>query len=83
MKVFSIYDSKVEAYMRPFFEQTRGSAIRAITEAVNDKSTGLAKHPADFTLFELGDFDDADANFKLHSSPVNCGVLLEYVTVSE
>lgn len=79
MKVFSIYDSKVEAYMKPFFDQTKGSAIRAVTEAVNDSSTTFSKYPADFTLFELGTYDDSSAQFDLYSSPVSIGVLLEFV----
>lgn len=83
VKVFSIYDSKVEAFMRPFFEQTRGSAIRSVTEAVNDKSTSFSKYPADFTLFELGSFDDSNGQFTLLPTPVSCGLLIEFVDVDD
>jgi hypothetical protein len=80
MKVFSIYDSKAEAYLRPFYDITRGSAIRAVSEAVNDKTTSFAKYPGDFCLFELGEFDDSCAGFNLHLSPISLGVLIEYVS---
>ena len=43
--------------MRPFFEQAKGLAIRAFADLVNDPSTVVGKHPQDFTLFEIGNFD--------------------------
>lgn len=57
-KMFCIYDSKIEAYNRPFTARSKGEAIRSlITEASNSESP-LAKHAADYTLFEIGEFND-------------------------
>jgi hypothetical protein len=63
MKVFAVFDSAVQGYMQPFFSPTTGSAIRALTEAVNDPSHTFAKNQNDYTLFLLGDFDDASGLF--------------------
>ncbi len=79
MRVFSVYDSKVECYMNPFFMKTKGEAIRAFTEAVNDSSTHVSKHPGDYTLFDLGEFDDETATFTLSSTPISLGVAVEFV----
>ena len=49
-KIFSVYDSKVEAYLQPFFMQTRGAAVRAITELVADPKHQFGKYPMDYTL---------------------------------
>lgn len=77
LKIFSVYDCKVEAYMSPFFMQSRGQAIRAFGDTVKDTSSQFSKHPADFTLFELGTYDDSSASFDLHVTPINLGVAIE------
>lgn len=82
-KVFSIYDSKAAAYGRPFVDQSNGSAIRSVSEAANDKSTTLGKYPADFTLFELGTFDELSGKFDLLSAPFPLGCLIEFVVGSD
>lgn len=60
-KIFTVYDSKAEAYLPPFFMRSHGEALRAWEATVNDPNTNFNKFPADFTLFELGEFDDATA----------------------
>lgn len=65
-KVFVIYDSKAEAYLPPFFMKSKGEAIRAVTAVANDGSSNFSKYAADFTLFELGTFDDADGEFSMY-----------------
>lgn len=53
--------------------------IRAFSDAAADKSSAIGKHPQDFTLFELGEFDSTNATFGLHSSPISCGVAIEFL----
>lgn len=79
LKVFCVFDSKVEAYMQPFFMKSRGEAIRGFTEVVNDPKTSIHKWPADYTLFELGSWDESKAKFELLSTPYSLGVGLEFV----
>ena len=78
-KVFTIYDSKLEAYMQPFFMQSKGQAIRAFTDSVNDSQSQFNKHPEDFTLFQIGEYDDATARIQNLSTPQSLGVALEYL----
>ncbi len=79
IKVFTVYDSKAEAYLQPFYSQSKGSAIRSFQEAVNDPKSNIGKYPADFTLFELGSFDDSNCRFVLNSTPTNLGLGLEFL----
>ena len=76
-KMFSVYDSKTEAYMAPFFMGARGQAIRSFVDTAGEGTSMIAKHPEDFTLFELGDFDDATASLSLHPTPVSLGIAIE------
>lgn len=79
LKIFSVYDSKVEAYLTPFFFPSRGHALRHFGDLANDPSSLLCKHAADFTLFELGHFDDSNAML-LVADHVNLGKALEFKT---
>lgn len=69
-RIFSVYDTKSEAYLQPFFMSTSGQAIRAITDCANDPNHQFGRHPADYTLFDLGQFDDNHATWDLKETPV-------------
>lgn len=58
LKVFSVRDVKAEAFLQPFFSPSVGSAMRAFSDAVNDKACPFNKHPEDYQLYELGEYDD-------------------------
>lgn len=57
MLIFTIYDNKSELYNNPFVQKTTGAAIRAFTSLVEDEQTDIARHPSDYELFEIGEFD--------------------------
>lgn len=77
-KIFTIYDSKTEAYMSPFFNHATGGAIRSFEEACRDESSTFHKYPTDFTLFEIGTFDDTTAQITLHDAKISLGSANEY-----
>lgn len=58
MKVFAVRDLKSAAFMQPFFTQSVGTATRIFGDAVEDEKSIFHKHPEDFVLYELGEFDD-------------------------
>jgi hypothetical protein len=68
--VFSVYDAAVGAFMSPFYARAKGEALRMFTDLANDASTNVGKHPADFVLMEVGEFDDRSGAFGLPVSPV-------------
>lgn len=59
--VLTIFDVKAKAYLQPFMSLTMGTAIRQITDCLTDENHQFAKHPADYTLFHIYDFDDNTA----------------------
>lgn len=78
LKVFGIYDSKVNAYLPPFMMKTIGEAERALISHCNDSQHNFCKHAEDFTLFELGEWDDSTAKYKLHSAPHSIACFIQY-----
>lgn len=71
MKIFAVRDSAVEAFMQPFFSPSMGAAIRSLTEATNDPKHEFAKHAKDYSLYILGDFDDASGIVTSGGPPVH------------
>lgn len=66
LTIVSIFDSATQAYSRPVFVQSTGVAIRSFTDEVNrdDPNNEMKRHPADFSLFHLGSFDDSTGVFE-------------------
>lgn len=65
-RVFSVYDSAAKCYSHPFYVPREEQALRAFTDATNSPNHEFGKHPADYTLFLLGEFDDADGTYTPH-----------------
>lgn len=60
---YSLLDNKTGHFSTPFFFNHRGHAIRAVMELGADPNTTVGRHPADFTLCEIGIFDDQVGRF--------------------
>jgi len=56
-KVFAIRDDKAEAYMPPICFVTRGQAVRWFSDAMHSPDQEIAKHPEDYKLMYVGDFN--------------------------
>lgn len=84
LRLYSLYDSGVSAYCRPFWSDHKTNAMRAIQHLVNDNSDPnnmVSAHPDQFTLFELATFDSATGEF-LAPVPLSLGNCIEFVTVN-
>lgn len=77
-KVFTVHDIKAEAYNTPFFANTKGLAIRSFSELVNDPKSSVYAYPADFSLFEIGEYDLLTGIISGYSHPVSMGSAVEY-----
>lgn len=73
-----VHDSKVGAYLQPFFMRSKGEATREWESVVNNPETQFHKYPGDFTLFEIGIFDEETGNIKVHEAKISYGTALEY-----
>lgn len=65
-KIFSVRDRAIDAFGQPFFASSTGGAIRGFSDEVNRtaENNQLNKHPEDFDLYLLGEFDDSTGTFE-------------------
>lgn len=78
-KIYCVYDSKAETYSPPMLNKTKAEALRDFATAANNPQTLPGKFPEDFTLFELGAYNDQNASFELHPTAIALGKAIEYV----
>lgn len=58
LQVYAVRDRATQFFLRPFFCHTHGEAERSFTDAVKDPQSPLSKHPDDYGLWHLGEYDD-------------------------
>lgn len=82
-KIFTVFDSKAEAYLQPFFAQSTGVAIRIFQSAANDTDHQFNRYAADFTLFEIGTFDIKSGQIEMLDAHINLGTALTLIDPQE
>lgn len=78
-KLFAIYDQKAFAYLPPFTLPRTEMAERTFADCINSDAHAFGKNPADYTLFELGGYDDNKGLITVHETPVVVGTGIEYI----
>lgn len=82
LKVFSAHDLKLNIYMAPMVAVHTGQMLRQWQDLVNDKSTIMGRHPMDFRLVQVAEFDDATGTFE-SKEPFPVASPGEYVSVPQ
>lgn len=67
--VFGLRDIKASAFVSYFPAVSRAVAVRLLADSVEAKEGICGKHPEDFQLFQLGEFDDQSGQFKNLNTP--------------
>lgn len=61
-KLFAIHDKKAAAFMPPLTFKTLGQAERAFGDAVRAPDSDFGKHPEDYSMHLIGEFDETLGN---------------------
>jgi len=81
--IYSIYDTKAQSYLPPFFLQNDALAIRLIKNTVTNPEHQFSQNAEDYVLFKLGAFDDSSAKMELLSAPESLATCLELRSTTE
>jgi len=66
--IFTIFDSKANAYLQPFFSVNSDTARREFHKAINQDGQFNA-YAEDYSLFLLGSFDQDEGFLDIEDSP--------------
>lgn len=58
LQMFSVYDIKARAFLRPFCMPNADMAIRALKDSAHEPDHSFAKNPEDYTLYSVGEFSE-------------------------
>lgn len=79
IKIFTVYDSKGQAYLQPFFCVNTAVAIRSFTTAANDQQHDFHRYAADYTLFCIGEWETNSGNINVYETKINLGLASEFI----
>lgn len=83
INIYAIFDEKAQAFGRPYFCNHNGEAIRAFQDAVCEQGSRLAKHPADYKLYCLGNYDDNSGAIKGIAEPLFLANATDYLKTED
>jgi len=61
LNIYTIYDTASGLYLRPFFAQSDGEAVRSFSDIIQDADHPIGKHPEDYSIHRIGIYDDNTA----------------------
>lgn len=83
LQLFSIRDTKAEAFNRPFTSQNPAMAMREIQTAVNQSDNPMKTYAEDFALYLVGEFDEQTGNLTGMMEPHHICSILDLVNKDE
>lgn len=80
IKIFTVYDSKAEAFTTPTFAPTTAAGMRMFESACNEEGSSFHRYSGDYTLFEIGDFDEHSGQISPHKAHNNLGLASTFIS---
>ncbi len=77
--VFSVFDSKVGAFLTPFFCRNRAVALRSFMSACQDSSSDFCRYSGDFSLFEIGEWFPDSGELHMFEAKLNLGLASQFI----
>lgn len=79
MLLFTVFDSAAKLFLPPFEARTAEEAIRRFRTTVNSPESQINKYPEDYTLFEVGEFDQESGLLIPLATPHSLGVAITFL----
>lgn len=76
--IYSVFDKVALVYGNPFISVSKGVAIRDFANASKDPASGINRNPLDFSLMDLGTFDDSTGIITAHTQPTVVAQAIDY-----
>lgn len=80
MMMLSVRDVKADTFSPPFGASNLGSGLRSFQDVVQSPQSSINRHPEDYQLYELGQFDEQTGKFTIHPQPVFLANATDFVS---
>lgn len=70
MKMYTVHDAAAKAYLPPFTTPSERDALASFKQASEDTNSNICKFSSDFTLIEIGEFDERTNVLTAHKAPI-------------
>lgn len=77
LNIYTVHDEKTSAFLQPMFFRTTGEAIRAIQSCIIDQNHQFSQHKTDFSLVQIGEYDDNTGNINPLEKKIWLGNMIE------
>lgn len=83
MKLYAVRDVKADSFGAPISIATKGLALRSFSDACLDPKSEFARFPADYMLYELGEYEPNSGKIVSHNIPVYVASASEMLSKKE
>lgn len=83
IRMYSIYDKKVNVYQPPLFCHNAGDALRTCHMHFSNPETKVNKYPEDFDVYDIGEYDDQTGQLKPHTNPQFLSTAVDILGIKE
>lgn len=80
---YTIYDSKVKAYLPPWQAQNHATAFRNLELACRKPDAPFVQFPGDYHVFCVGTWDEQSGAITPHAVPESLGNMFQFLPVQE
>lgn len=77
--LFSVFDSKANMFLEVFTSATAAVAIRSFETAARKEGHQFNTYAADYTLFQVGSFNQGTAELIKEKTPINLGLAVSFL----
>lgn len=60
-RIYAVKDLAINAFGNPIFVRAQGQAIRSFMDECKNTESMMAKHPADYEMYYIGEYDEETA----------------------
>jgi len=78
-KIYAVFDQKALMYTNPMIYQNEAVAIREFAGIANDPESRIGKNPEDYSLCEIGEYNDVSGILMPIDSPKTVGKAVQYI----
>lgn len=75
---FSVFDTKAKVFSNPFVSVNNATALRDFERVCNDRNSDIFTFAEDYSLYQLGSFDDGTGLITVNSQPMLLGMAIQF-----